>query len=159
MSAHELNFMRDYPSFPEFKNNGFDMSKIDKKLILKLQKKRNSTDIPIIPSPLRDGWYRLSGSSASRHYAVNRRSDAGDLFVKRGCIIDFWLDCVKDSEIGGIGLYFDTTGPDGKFWPMIHIDLRQNKTLWVRKNKKYIYSGPCFWDCVKEVIEYDAKNK
>ncbi|NCU32550.1 MAG: hypothetical protein EOM23_06380 [Candidatus Moranbacteria bacterium] len=159
MSAHELNSIRDYPSFPEFKNNGFDMSKIDKRLILKLQKKRNSTGIPIIPSPLREGWYRLSGSSASRHYAVNRASDAGDLFVKRGNIIDFWLECVKDNDIGGIGLYFDTTGPDGKPWIMMHIDLRPGKrAMWIRDEGKY-YSinrdKKAFWNAFKKVIAKD----
>lgn len=156
MKASELSQKIDYPSFPEFRDFGIDMTKLDAALILKLQDLRSRTGIPVTPSPVIAGWYREGGSTTSRHYAVNRLSDAGDVFPARGKIMDFWLACVIDPHIGGVGFYMDTNGPDGRFWPMVHIDMRPQKALWVRHEGRYFTAGHRFWQTIKGGIAYDA---
>ena len=118
----------NYPNFPELKT--IDLSKVDSELILKIQALRTLSRIPMIPSPVEGAWARLEGSIGSRHYAIDRLSDAGDLFPERDRLMDVWLYAVQMPEFGGIGVYFDTDGVDGEPWPMIHLDLRPNRLLW-----------------------------
>ena len=147
------------PYFPEFEAFGIDLDRIDKRLIDALVDVRCLSGIPIIPSPVIAGWYRNSGSETSRHYAVGRLSDAGDIFPARGRTLDLWLTVLSHSDINGIGLYTDTNGPDGRPWIMMHIDLRPgNRVLWIRDEGKY-YSinrnKKAFWDAFKKVIDKD----
>ena len=147
------------PYFPEFKKFGIDLSRIDKRLIDALIDIRYLSGIPITPSPSIDGWYRDSGSEKSRHYAIGRLSDAGDIFPARGRVLDLWLVVLSHPDINGIGLYTDTNGPDGRPWIMMHIDLRQTKKLlWIRDCGKYYYldkDKKDFWSCFEKVIEKD----
>jgi len=157
MKASELK-QSDYPNFPEFKKWGIDLSDIDAALITTLQSVRTTYGSPITPSPLQEGWSRMNGSKTSRHYAVGRLSDAGDIFPDRDRVLDLWLQIQQRGDIGGIGLYVDTNGVDGKPWPMIHIDLRLDRLLWtsdiLRGKRKYHYfPSEGFWDVVERIIE------
>lgn len=93
---------------------------------------------PIHPSPLAAGWYRFNKSSAtSRHFAVDRFSDAGDVFPE-GHILDL-LELAKAMPVfGGIGIYVDTKFRN-KAWPMMHLDMRPYRRLWARVDGQYIY--------------------
>ena len=118
----------DYLNFPELEE--IDLSRVDRKLILGIQALRTLSRIPMIPSPVEGAWSRVEGSVNSRHYAIDRLSDAGDLFPARDRLMDVWLYAVQMPELGGIGVYFDTDGIDGSPWPMIHLDLRPTRLLW-----------------------------
>ena len=136
---------RDWDSIKWFTPNEFpkgSLENIEAKLIYFLDGYRDLLDEKVIPSPVAAGWYRFDGSMTSRHYAVRRLSDAGDVFpqcdirkalvVAMGC--PWW---------GGIGVYLDTTGPSGKPEPMLHLDLRPRRVLWMRVKEngkeRYIY--------------------
>ncbi len=132
MNAAELKQSIHYPNFPEFEQFGIDLSLTEADLILALQKVRNLSGIPITPSPLQGAWSRTSGSETSRHYAVNRKSDAGDVFPRRGRGTEVWLTAQQVPEINGFGLYLDKRGTDGKPWIMFHLDLRTRpRRFWV----------------------------
>jgi len=136
------------------------LAHIDADLVLALNEYRDQLGCAVVPSPVVGGWYRTDGSVTSRHYAVDRLSDAGDVFpqcdireallVALGC--DWW---------GGIGVYLDTTGPSGKPEPMLHLDQRPERVIWLRHEGRYIYpmSSPGamaeFWKLLSEV-EYEC---
>lgn len=107
-------------------------------LIVQLDALRERLGQPIHPSPLPDGWARTTGSTTSRHYAVNRLSDAGDVFPE-GDIRDAWLAACGIRAFGGIGVYFDTHFR-GRPWPMLHVDLRPGeRIMWARIGGRYVY--------------------
>jgi len=148
-----------YPHFPEFAQYGIDLSLVDAELIHVIERLRTLTGIPITPSPVQGAWGRTSGSETSRHYAVGRLSDAGDIFPARGRVLDLWLAAQAIPEIGGIGLYADTRGPDGQPWPMMHIDLRSYRVSWacdtVSGSRAYYYlphQPRQFWAIVGRII-------
>lgn len=114
------------------------LDKLDGDLLIVLQRLRELWGNTIYPSTLEEGWVRTSGSKSSRHYAVNRKSDAGDIFPK-GNTVQFWFMCQAFPEIGGIGWYMDTNRTDKQPGPMIHIDLREKRLLWSRIDGKYYY--------------------
>lgn len=149
-----------YPAFPEFADFDIDLSRVSAQLILELQEFRTTTGIPIIPSPLQDGWWRDTGSKTSRHYAVGRLSDAGDMFAQKDRILTCWLQAIQWPAFGGIGLYTDTHGPDGTPWPMMHVDMRPysrgQKVLWVRDENEYI--NPRNQDEFWEIVHTIASN-
>lgn len=155
MKASELK-QNDYPNFPEFKKWGIDLSDVDAALITTLQSIRTTYGIPITPSPLQEAWSRKKGSIKSRHYAVGRLSDAGDIFPQRERVLDLWLQIQQWGQIGGIGLYVDTKGIDGNPWPMMHIDLRPNRLLWTSdivygERKYYYFKQDYFWEIVGRI--------
>ena len=159
MPASLLREKTDYPNFPEFRKYGIDLSFVEAGLITTLQNIREDTGIPITPSPVKGAWYRLDGSKTSRHYAVGRLSDAGDIFPQKDRVLDLWLMVQEVTQLGGIGLYADTNGPDGKPWSMMHIDLRVGRLLWaselIGKERKYYYlpgESRLFWKVVEKVI-------
>lgn len=113
------------------------LAHIDPALIGQLDELRERLGRPIYPSPLAGAWTRFDGSSTSRHYAVGRLADAGDVFPE-GDIRDAWL-AAQALPFGGIGVYFDTTYQH-KPWPMLHLDLRPERVLWARIGRtRYIY--------------------
>jgi len=158
MRASELSFKRDYPSFPEFAQYELPLHLVNAEVVSVLQRLRDMSGIPITPSPVPEGWARTSGSVGSRHYAVGRLSDAGDVFPARGRLLECWIRAQQIQEIGGLGLYIDTNGPDGLPWPMMHLDLRQTatRTFWIRTEKiayHYLHSSPVtFWRMFKHTI-------
>lgn len=140
MNATSLDFKTDYPSFPEFAKYGIPLELVDADFILFLQEIRNNSGVPIQPSPVRGGWARTDGSTTSRHYAVGRLSDAGDLFPARGRFVELFHNILKYHRTGGVGIYADTNGPDGKPWPMLHLDMRSGRVIWGR-DKVYCTQG------------------
>ena len=107
-------------------------------LLLVINELRMEWMEPIHPSRHPNGWARFRGSKSSRHYAVDRLSDAGDIFPV-GNVIGFWQLCLRHPKIGGVGIYFDTNRSLLQPGPMIHVDLRPNKLLWSRIRGKYFY--------------------
>lgn len=137
LSAATLDFAElDHFSRGEFP--GDVLERVEDELILSLNEYRGRLGYPVVPSPLVEGWYRAEGSETSRHYAVGRLSDAGDLFPQ--CDIRRAFLVAQGCEwFGGIGIYLDTNGPDGKPQPMIHLDLRPERIIWMRYEGRYIY--------------------
>ena len=92
------------------------------------------------PSPLYEGHIRHKGSS-SRHSTEKgtRRSDATDLFLpswKAAFVI--WQEA-QQTGFGGIGLYTDTV-LGGVAMPMMHLDMRSDRLMWVRNaDDGYVY--------------------
>ena len=147
MKASELIFKEDYPNFPEFEKYRIPLDRVDANLIVVLQRLRTISGVPVYPSPDPEGWARTRGDKESRHYSIGRLSDAGDIFPARGYCIDLFLRAQELPEIGGIGIYSDTRGPDGNPWPMIHIDLRphdRTRTIWTRTGAIYGRKGTYF---------------
>lgn len=108
---------------------------VEPKFIYALDKFREKLGFQVIPSPLIDGWVRLTGSKTSRHYAVGRKSDAGDVFPQ--CDLFYAMVIAIQCGFTGIGLYFDTTRKD-KPEPMLHLDMREGQAvIWRRDNGKY----------------------
>lgn len=153
--AAELDFNSvDHFSVDEWPGDA--LAHISAELVLALSEYRDQLGAPLIPSPLVDGWYRTDGSTTSRHYAVGRLSDAGDLFprcdVRKALMVAMGFDL-----FGGIGVYLDTTGPSGKPEPMLHLDLRPGRVIWMRYNGRYIYPMNSaeamaeFWQRLSEV--------
>lgn len=137
LSADVLDFAEiDHFSRGEFPDGVLE--RVEDELILSLNEYRSRLGYPLVPSPLVAGWYREDGSVTSRHYAVDRLSDAGDLFpqcdIRRAFLVAMGCEW-----FGGIGVYLDTNGPDGEPQPMIHLDLRPGQTIWMRYEGRYIY--------------------
>ena len=132
----------------------------DPALIYEVQSIRTEHAKPIYLSPIQGALARFDGSDTSRHFAVNRKSDAIDIFPE-GIPFEFYIRLITFQKIGGIGIYIDTTGLDEKPWVMFHIDLRPRtnycpflwiaKKIWVVKKHdlvtKYFYpqSDPKHW--------------
>jgi hypothetical protein len=136
---------------------------IDSRVISTMQAVRYVFGRPIYPSPLRRGWARLDGSKTSRHYAINRLSDAGDVFPDRGYLMHCWLVFQQMKQVGGLGFYLDTRGPDGDFWPMLHFDLRPGRRIfWARQNGTYMSLGANaseFWQAAGRAIDLDMQKR
>lgn len=115
---------------------------LDARVVFVLDDLRNRLGKGIYPSPLKGAWVRESGSPTSRHYAVNRLSDAGDFFTDAH-VLDAFLHAQAISDIGGVGVYLDTFYR-GVPQPMMHIDLRQHgsfthRQFWLRWAGTYYY--------------------
>lgn len=138
--ATDLDFAQDVGHFAPGEFPGDALSHIDAELILVLDELRDMLGAPTLPSPVLAGWYRTSGSTGSRHYALGRLSDAGDVFPDCN-IVHALLTAMRQRKWGGIGVYLDTTGPNGNPWPMLHLDLRPGEqVLWMRlPGNRYIY--------------------
>ncbi len=137
MQASKLDFgLVDHFSASEFPGDALDH--VEEDLIFALSEFRERLGAQVIPSPVVAGWYRMSGSPISRHYAVKRLSDAGDVFpqcdIRKALLVAMGCDF-----FGGIGIYLDTTGPSGKPEAMMHVDLRPGRLVWLRYEGKYIY--------------------
>jgi len=158
MKASELD-EKQYPNFPELIDFNIPLNFIDAEVVLKLQELREMFGFPILPSPIEEGWARKNGSKDSQHYAVDRLSTAGDIFPERGYIIDCWLTAQQIPEIMGLGLYLDTNGIDGNFWPMMHFDLRKTskRVFWIRENGKYYYLKNHFWHYFNKLVNIDKE--
>jgi hypothetical protein len=95
---------------------------------------RSRLGAPIMPSPIPEGWFRATGSPSSRHYAVGRQSDAGDIFPLHCDIRRAVMLAVR--FFSGVGFYLDTRPT-----VMLHVDMREDQTLWCRvPGGVYIYA-------------------
>lgn len=138
--AATLDFAQDVEHFSPGEFPGDALNHADADLIIALDEFRSLLGMPVHPSPVLAGWYRTTGSAGSRHYAVGRLSDAGDVFPD--CNITLaWFTALRQRTWGGIGVYLDTRGPSGNPWPMLHLDLRPGEqVLWMRLlGNRYIY--------------------
>lgn len=91
----------------------------------------------VFPSPAPGALCRFDGSKTSRHYAVERRADACDVFCN--CSIGkAWTTAIQ--RFSGVGVYFDTHFRGGP-WPMLHLDMRPEALLWYRQDGIYHYQG------------------
>jgi len=107
-------------------------------------------DYAIHPSPNWQGHVRYEGSSRhSLGYGLTygltskaRLSDATDVFLAWGHIWTAWAYAQRIPEIGGLGIYLDTHR-SGVSTPMLHIDTRPERILWVRYTvqgeQRYVY--------------------
>ena len=162
MDAASLNFEKDYPSFPEFARYGIDLSLTHADVVLTLQAIRTAGGFAVYPGPHQSNWGRSYGSETSRHYAIDRLSDAGDVFPARGHALDFWLIAQEFLKVGALGLYLDTRGIDGQPWVMVHFDLREydRRVMWIRDGDYvYLHNDPkAFWARLSRVAERDMKR-
>lgn len=125
----------DWSSIPNFSESEFDhvdLERLDESFVIELQNFRDLLSRRIYPSPVDGAFVRLDGSKTSRHYAVGRLSDAGDVFPE--CHIAEAFLCALRTRFGGIGIYLDTTFK-GRAWPMLHLDLRpvEKQAVWIRE--------------------------
>lgn len=141
-------YPNEYKNFPELQD--LDLTDMDARFILKLQRFREFSKIPMVPSPIQEGWTRYDDASkTSQHYAVKRLSTAGDLFPVHRRSIDCFLSAISFPGINGIGIYTDTQ-LNGKPHIMIHLDIRDlspmGKAIWVRANGRYYFKDSMyFW--------------
>lgn len=106
-------------------------------MIYSLDKLRDLLQQPIHVSPVSGALARFdNGADYSRHYAVNRKSDAIDIFCETN-IFEAWSIAIRSGLWGGVGVYFDTFY-NNKRHCMLHLDKRPNNSLWYRHNKKYV---------------------
>src|SRR6056297_816453 len=151
-SAADLTQRIDYPNFPEL--DAIDLSLTDARTVITLQAMRSQGGFSIWPGLKQANWGRIYGSETSEHYAVGRLATACDVFPAKGKVIRFWSLCQEQAEVGGMGLYLDTKGPDGSPWMMTHFDLRQKpRLMWVRNGGEYWYdvSDPVkFWSLIRQ---------
>lgn len=88
------------------------------------------------PSGLAEAHVRHThGNSRHETKGGQRLSDATDFFMQWNTVWDAWKEAQRHPQVGGIGVYFDSiTGR-----PFMHIDLREERLLWVRHEGKYTY--------------------
>lgn len=141
-SSLDWNLIENF-SKTEFSHT--DLMLIKGSLILELQAYRVLLGHKVFPSPNKNGWARESGSRTSRHFAIGRLCDAGDIFPD--ChIAEAFLAAVR-CNFGGIGIYLDTKYR-GEPKPMLHVDMRpmSNQVMWLRETidgkEKYTYFYP-----------------
>jgi len=131
--------LRHFNLEAEFTKKGIDIELIQPRLLWVMDDIRDALGYPIYPSTAPGAWGRTDGPDTSRHYAVDRKADAGDVFPARGRAGQAWMEAIKHPDVGGLGFYMDTRGPDGQEWPMLHIDLRPGETtLWCRVRRSYV---------------------
>ena len=110
-------------------------------LIYDLDHYRNLLGVPVYVSPVPGALARFKGSTTSRHFALQRKSDAIDIFPS-GDIRRAWMIAVSCGLWGGVGLY-PYTNFKGRNWPMLHLDKRpadNGVMMWIRKeNDDYVY--------------------
>lgn len=103
----------------------------------------------------RSGFARFGGSVNSRHYARGRLADAMDVFPE-GDVLEAWTLALS-MPFGGIGVYLDTRVNRLQPGPMLHLDLRPRRVLWVRVAGEYIYLHQSedmrnrFWEAIGQV--------
>jgi hypothetical protein len=119
------------------------LEEMDALIVLLLNRLRNSlpASYAIYPSPVPRAHVRYE-NGRGRHYLCRgkRRSDATDFFMSWAHVWLAWQEAQRILEIGGIGLYLDTEY-DGRITPMLHIDAREKRLLWVSvvEKRKRIY--------------------
>lgn len=134
--ASTLREDQNYPNFPEFRQRGIPMDRIDARLVQALQCWRDLHGLPLSITPVLAGIIREDGSKTSQHYAVGRLSSAIDIFPRAGEVGQAFINALSIDAFRGVGLYLDT-----KPSAMIHVDVRDGeRILWVRTgHDRYTY--------------------
>ena len=105
-----------------------DVAFADPKFLSLLDRFAITLKSSVYPSTAKGTLARFSGNKDSRHYAINRKSDACDVFCNCD-IAKAWTTAVQ--SFSGVGVYFDTHFREGD-WPMLHVDTRPKPLLWYR---------------------------
>jgi len=99
-------------------------------LIQNLDTSRALVGKRMYPSPVIGSFARFGGSKTSQHYIgedpsnIVRKTTAVDMFIE-GVPMENFVILQRLSLFNGIGVYLDTTGPDGLPWVMFHLDVRE----------------------------------
>lgn len=137
---NKIDYFREeeFPEDPETYADPF--------LIYSLDKFRAMLGAPVYPSPVSGALARFDKKSDySRHYAVERKSDAIDVYCKAP-IFQAWSTAISCELFNGVGVYFDTHYKN-KHWCMLHLDRRRHKSLWLRNYHKYTSTESTdFWE-------------
>lgn len=104
-------------------------------LITTLDHFRERLGVEVWPSKAKGALARNYGSPESRHYAVNRLSDAVDVFINMDPRAA-WIRALRFGW-GGVGIYFDTHIAKGRPMVMFHLDLRPRLVYWYRSRGRY----------------------
>lgn len=133
VAASSLREELNFPNFPEFRQRGIDLSRVDARVVQALQVWRDLCGKPIALTPVPEGIFRTEGSPTSQHFAVGRLSTALDVFPADPR--EAYLHALDVEAFRGIGLYLDTRPSQ-----MMHVDVRSGKRiLWVRDKGTYVY--------------------
>ena len=139
-------------------------------LIYQLDFVRNRLNQRMFPSPIKGGLARFSGSSTTQHYAIGRKSTAIDVFCEGYPIINI-ISIIQIHVFNGIGIYLDTTGPDGLPWIMFHLDLRKTPfsvnqpLIWIatktqgKNNYFYPQYNPEYWKLLRHNLLFEQRVK
>jgi hypothetical protein len=109
-------------------------------LLGNMQKTRNIVNCEMYVSTASGALARFDDdSNRSKHYAMNKYSEAIDVFFNCNPYKAF-LMLLQSGLWGGIGVYFDTERKGVKH-VMFHLDLRNKKLMWFRLGGKYFYQS------------------
>lgn len=143
MTEHSasLIFWEFITNFTEDEFSHVNLEDLSEDWVIELQNYRDILGCQIFLSPDPEAFCRYDGSKTSRHYAVGRLSNAGDVFPN--ChIAEAFLSALR-TRFGGIGVYLDTHFK-GQKMPMLHLDMRlvDNQAVWIREtiNDKQVYT-------------------
>ncbi len=96
---------------------------------------RERAKVAMWPSKLYGAHVRTEGSSCHSTQGGTRLSYATDMHVKTHAdMMTVFNELQANKYVGGIGLYFDTNTP------MIHMDTRARRLMWLRVEGEYIYA-------------------
>ena len=108
---------------------------------------REFTVCVMIPSPLSAAHVRFTNGSSLHCVGEGGqyKSQATDIYINPNEVNRFMTQVQRVSAVGAIGLYFDTD-LNGARRPMVHIDTRPERLLWVcpdrckkKEKRRYIY--------------------
>ena len=138
-------------------------------LIYSLDEARLITNEKMFPSPVKGALARFTGNPETEHYAIGRLSKAGDVFCEGYPLFNF-LSILSSTLFNGVGIYLDTTGPDGYPWIMFHLDIREKgfnedqPLIWiadkVHGKNRYFYPQyePQYWRLLRDERLYASKK-
>lgn len=144
------------------------------KLIYSLDEARMMHDRRIYPSPVKGALARFDPlGKKSQHYVDlerGRLSKAVDFFPT-GMAISMYHVLMAGGKFQGIGIYLDSTGPDGEPWVMFHADIREVgfrqhvPLLWfAEKDEKdewkyrYPQMDPQYWELFQDKRLYEERR-
>jgi hypothetical protein len=141
--ASELNF----DSIRHFSKSEWPdgaLEQMEAKVILTLAEVRAKlpADHRMQPSPVLAAHVRQAGNSRHSTQAGKRLSDATDIFIPGGWAHAHaaWREFTAHPDVGGLGWYLDRwVGTPSNITPMIHIDCRPQRTMWVCTGGVYTY--------------------
>ncbi|MCP3683310.1 MAG: hypothetical protein GY861_11530 [bacterium] len=118
----KINWSKVYKLSPgEFSEDPNEFA--EPSLIYSLSDVRKLTDNRMFPSPVEGSLARQGGTSQHSITENKKKSKASDVFMEGVPIYNYSL-ILASGRFNGIGIYIDTTGPDGLPWVMFHLDIR-----------------------------------